>query len=869
MTAFPGRPFCEPGTPERWLRPHPVRITHVELSVTIDLPTRRISGVVSHHCEILDPSEPAHAVLTLDSHDLEIGPVTVDGQARVAVQSHETLVIDLGPGPERRVVSIPFSVTDPAKGMYFIAADPQRDRVAMCWTQGAMEDHSWWFPCLDSPNNRATYRVSMRHATGLRAVSNGICLGTSDAADGWSTTVYDNPQPFVLYLLNLVIGELTEVTEAPTIPALTTVGISHVVPRGRQRDAQAMFRATAFAIGYLSTTIGHPYPWPRYGHVVVHGFMWGGMENTGLTTISDRFLMDATVQEREDVNCDPLVVHELVHQWFGDLLTMKGWSDIWLNESFATYLEARGQAAWIAHRDGGGAQRYQDELALHQWADRRAYLEEDGGRYRRALVTNRYADAYELFDRVAYEKGSLVLHHLAQVLGEARFHRALALYVSRHAYGLVETADWRQAIEDATGEPLDWFFAQWVYRAGHPRLKVRWSYDPARAQATLTVEQLQAAGGEVATQADRLYRLPTELWWRDGEVVHQQRIELTALIQTIVLPSLTPPAWVVVDPHGHVLCDWEEEDGLGVARARLNDARLPAVARARAAVVLATRSVNGPVIAELATLAADASVPELVRHEAIATLAGQQTAAATQALRALMGPALPARLRRSLVQGLARSRVSAERAALADWLIAQGDQETSLVTAGECYAARGAIEQPGATPLLRARLRRDSWNQRLRIGCVRGLGLSGEAAAIDEVLALAADDAQIDAVIVAACEAAGRLGARHVLGRVRIRAALERRLDHPALAVRASAARALGGMGEELALGALQGRLGRERFGNVHRVLREAISQLQASSAQSGSIAELQRRLEESEKGRARLEARLDAIERRLDAPPG
>jgi len=867
MTASPGRPFCEPGTPERWLRPHPVRITHVELSVTVDLALGRISGVVSHHCEVLDPGDPTHALLTLDSHDLEIGAVTVDGVPRVAGSSQDTLLIDLGAGPARRVVTIPFSVTRPAKGMYFTAADPQRGQVAMCWTQGAMEDHSWWFPCLDSPNNRATYRVSLRHATGLRALSNGVCLGVSDAADGWSTTLYDNPQPFVLYLLNVAIGDFTEVTEAPTIPSLTTVGISHFVPRGREREAQAMFRATAFAIGYLSTTIGQPYPWPRYGHVVVHGFMWGGMENTGLTTISDRFLMDGAVQEREDVNCDPLVVHELVHQWFGDLLTMKGWSDIWLNESFATYLEARGQAAWIAHRDGGGAQRYQDELALHQWADRRAYIEEDGGRYRRALVTNRYADAYELFDRVAYEKGSLVLHHLAQVLGEARFHRALALYVSRHAYGLVETADWRKAIEDATGEPLDWFFAQWVYRAGHPRLKVRWSYDPARHQATLTIEQVQASGGDAATRADRLYRLPTELWWRDGEQVHEQRIDLTATIHTIVLPSAAPPAWVVLDPHGHVLCEWDEEGGLGALRARLCDVRLPAVARSRAAVVLAARALDAPVIAELAALAGDSAVPELVRHEAIAALAGQSAPAANQALCALMTPRLPPRLRRAVAQGLARSRVATDRASLAAWLIAQGDQETSLVTAGDCYAARGALEQPGATALLRARLRRESWNQRLRIGCIRGLGLSGEAPAIDEVLAVAGDDAEIDAVIVAACEAAGRLGARHVLSRVRIRIRLERRLDHPALAVRAAAARALGALGEEQALGALQGRLGRERFGNVHRVLREAISQLQASSAQSGSISELQRRLEESEKGRAHLEARLDAIERRLDGP--
>jgi aminopeptidase N len=843
------RPFCPPDTPPTWIRARHFRITHVDLTATIDLDAQRVDGVVEHHVALL-PHGEARRLIELDQHDLDIGTVEIDGRAATASRSEGRLAIALPDAAgESFIVRIAFSARNPRKGMFFIRADAAAGRVAMAWTQGAMEDHSHWFPCFDSPNNLATYHVSIRHRSALLAAANGEHEGRNDHGDGWTTTTFHQRKPHVVYLLNVAVGDFVAVDDH-TAP----FPVTHYVPRGHQAGAPAMFRATAFAIRWLGDYIGVPYPWSRYGHVVVHGFMWGGMENTTLTTITDRGLMDGVVQAREDIDIDSLVIHELVHQWFGDLLTMKAWSDIWLNESFATYLEARCTAAW---RQAQGHGRELDVADLELWNNRQVYLEEDGGRYRRPLVTNRYADPYELFDRVAYEKGSLVLHGLCRLLGEERFRAALALYASRHAHDLVETADWRQAIEDATGEPLDWFFAQWVHRAGHPRLKATWRHDPARAQLIIEIEQTQAA-----SDAEQVFRLHTDVAFLVGDEMRREHLDLQRAKEVLVLPCAGAPAWVVVDPDGDLLAEWQEDGGTSELLARLAEPRLGAQGRARAAVVLARKLASPALVAGLLAAVGDGQ-PELVQAEAIAALGSVRGDEARTALLELLGRELPPRLRRQVAKALGSFR---DDALVAQRLEAAAATEASQLTAGALLAARGAIERPGATPVLRSWLKRESWNQRLRAAVLRGLGASGEAAAIDDVLAVLADEAQVDAVLTAAAAAAAQLGARHLTARDRVRRAIERRLEHASLLVRSDAARALATLGDAQARGAVGTALEREPFGNVRRIYREVLEQLGKAAAVTTATAELAKRIDDLDKAKKAVELRLEALEKRLDA---
>ena len=842
------RPFCSAHTPPTWIRPRHFRMTHVDLSITVDVERQRVEGVVEHHVELLPHGEIKRTV-ELDQHDLEISAVAVDGKSAEFSRSdgRVAIVIPAEVGTSFRL-RVTFAAERPQKGMFFITPDAALKRVAMAWTQGAMEDHSHWFPAYDSPNNFSTYRIAIRHRAQHLAAANGEREARTDHGDGWATTVFQQRQAHVLYLVNVAVGDFVAVDDSSG-----PVPITHYLPRGHESGALAMFRSTAFAIRWLSEYTGVPYVWSRYGHVVVHGFMWGGMENTTLTTITDRGVMDATVQQREDVDIDSLVIHELVHQWYGDLLTMKAWSDIWLNESFATYLEARGTAAWRASR-GEGTEA--DVLALELWNNKQAYLDEDSGRYRRPLVTNRYTDAYELFDRVAYEKGSLILHHLCCLLGEERFRAALKLYTTRHAHGLVETADWRQAIEDATGEPLDWFFAQWVYRAGHPQLKVAWRHDPARGQLIIDVEQTQAA-----TDAELIFRLRGVVVFLSGSEIRSETIDILRAKETLVFACVTAPTWVVMDPAGQLPAEWQEDGAVDELLARIHDQRLAAHGRARAAVVLSRKHPTTALITGLAAAAAEGQ-PELLRCEAIAALAAVRGVEARAALLALFAHTPQPRLRRAVAKALGSFR---DDAVVAERLEAFAACEASELTIGELLAARGAVEHPGATPVLRSWLKRDSWNQRLRAAVLRGLGASGEAAAIDEALNVLADDAQGDAVLGAAAAAAAQLGARQVIARDRVRRAIERRLEHLSLAVRSAAAKALSTLGDAQARGAISTALDREPFGNVRRVYREALDQLGKVAAITTATAELSKRLDDVEKAKKTMELRLEALEKRLD----
>ena len=828
-------PFAADST-ARWVRPRTAHIEHVDLAVTIDLALCRVQGSVTHTCRWIAGE---HATLTFDQHGIAITAATVDGEAAAFTVGPDVVHVVIPKGREAFLVRFDFVTSDPRKGIYFVPADAHQ--VAMAWTQGAMEDHAHWFPCYDSPNNFSTYRIALRHRSELAAIAGGVRVSTSDEGDGWSVTTYLQDRPHVLYLLNVVVGDFVGVDD-PTC----TVPVTHWLPRGRESCSPAIFRATGFAITELATFIGVAYPWQRYGHAVVHRFMWGGMENTTLTTITDRALITPEQQQREDVDFDSLIIHELVHQWFGDLLTMKSWSDIWLNESFATYLEARITARWRAHQRGD---LEPDVVAQQLWHNRAAYLEQHGSRYQRPLVTNRWDDAYEMFDRVAYEQGSLVLHALSSWLGEARFHAALKLYTTRHAHGLVETADFRQAVEDATGEPADWFFDQWVMRAGHPSLTMRWSHDPARGRLSVTIEQPEPC-----------YRLPLTIGIAGAPSL---QIEVTRARETFVCPVVENPRWVMADPAGELLITWDEQHAPSSLALLVADASAPAHARARAA-GLASKLYPTPEL-KRAVIAAAGSPVELVREEAISALAAWL---AGDDLLALYPAAAHERHRRLIAAALGRCRGISQSAAIATQVLAWAETSASGFTAGDLLAARGALEVAGATDGLRPFLVRPSWNHRLAAGALRGLGASTELAAVDVVLGILADREQPEALLTAALTAAGMLGARHLTEQPRIMRALEPYIDDRRLgttmALRASAMRAGASLGTVTLRAAIAAQREREPFGNIRRVAREALHALDLLAATTTATALLTRRIDDLEGAKAKLESRLDAIERRL-----
>ena len=239
-----------------------------------------------------------------------------------------------------------------------------------------------------------------------------------------------------------------------------------------------MLDNTPRMIELFSTKTGVDYPWVKYAQIVPEMFL-GAMENTSATTHSYRLMPDERASL--DYSPDDVVAHELAHQWFGDLLTCRDWGHIWLNESFATFMEE----VWMEHDKGIDEARtdFRRNLQLYLEADKRG---------RRPIVYNVYRKhGDELFDRHVYEKGSLVLNLLRFTLGEDAFWRAINLYLERNRGREVITADLERAIEEATGRSMARYFEQWVYKAGHPEFSVSYSWDDAQQMAKVSVKQTQ------------------------------------------------------------------------------------------------------------------------------------------------------------------------------------------------------------------------------------------------------------------------------------------------------------------------------------------------------------------------------------------
>ncbi|MGZ4886594.1 MAG: M1 family aminopeptidase, partial [Candidatus Aminicenantales bacterium] len=243
-------------------------------------------------------------------------------------------------------------------------------------------------------------------------------------------------------------------------------------------DVPRSFGKTPKMIDYYNKTFRYAYPWAKYDQVCVAGY-GGGMEATTATILGQGTIHDERADQ--DFSSDGLVAHELAHMWWGDLVTERAWSDVWLSESFATYAE------YLFTRFDRG----EDEGALNLEEKKTDYLAEARNRYIRPIVFNRYNEPWEIMDAHSYPKGAAVLHMLRFVLGDRAFFRVLGGFLSRFAFKNADTHDFMTVVKDATGKNLDWFFEQWIYKPGHPVFDVSAAWDGPAGKLLLKVRQIQ------------------------------------------------------------------------------------------------------------------------------------------------------------------------------------------------------------------------------------------------------------------------------------------------------------------------------------------------------------------------------------------
>ncbi|HET9029970.1 MAG TPA: M1 family metallopeptidase, partial [Candidatus Aquilonibacter sp.] len=446
------RKFALPGARLHYGPDKTVIVEHIDLHLVPHLEEHALDGVCTTTVRALD--EPV-ARLDLNAVDLVVSGVERDGKPQRFSTRNDLLTVEFDPAiapNERATFAVRYRVERPRHGLFFVeptAEYPQHVRHA--WTQSQDENARYWFPCLDYPHGKQTTSTTVIVPKGTFALANGALVERVDAAET-TRFVYRQDVPHPTYLMTLVVGPFAEIDQGTA--GAKKVPVWYYVLPGREADGERAFGNTPRMIDLFEARLKTPYPFARYSQIAVSDFIFGGMENTSATTQTDRTLHDA--RAHLDFSSDPLVSHELAHQWFGDLLTCRDWSHAWLNEGFATYFECVWREADLGY----------DEYLYDVFGCVARYLDEDANRYRRPIVCNAFRDPIELFDRHLYEKGGAVLHMMRGELGDARFWRSIARYVANNAGRNVETIDLIRAIEEETGRNMRGFFDQWVFRGG-------------------------------------------------------------------------------------------------------------------------------------------------------------------------------------------------------------------------------------------------------------------------------------------------------------------------------------------------------------------------------------------------------------------
>jgi aminopeptidase N len=518
-----------------------VDVLHIKLDVTPDFTKRTVSGLASI---TVKPIAKPVSLLTLDAFDLTIKNVRCDGaKLKDTAVTRKTLqLVFAEPIPMGQVVELHIEYSaQPAAGLYF--RTPEQGYPAgdlHLWTQGETHEAPHWFPCFDYPNERSTTEVLCHVPKDLTVLSNGRQLADAVDAQGLKVVHWKQEKTHPNYLICLVAGKFAKLEKKHG-----QIPLGFYTQPSLAEHAENSFRDTERIMAFYENEIGVPFPWPKYDQVTILDFTAGGMENTSLTTLtSNTIFAKATENIRTTQSLD---AHELAHQWFGDYVTCKDWSHLWLNEGFATYYTHLYQG----HVHGREALQY----GLYRDATNRILNQKDD---KKPIVYKGYKNAAEQFDYRSYPKGSWVLHMLRSQLGADLYRQCIKAYLEKHSLSSVVSDDLREVFETHSGRTLDQFFDQWLYRPRHPDLKITYKWLLEEQLAKVTIEQTQPVDDKVL-----LFEFPATLRFvvggKEGDKstdrVIDQQITVSKAKEDFYVPLPVKPRLVRFDPEYTILAD--------------------------------------------------------------------------------------------------------------------------------------------------------------------------------------------------------------------------------------------------------------------------------------------------------------------------
>lgn len=445
-----------------------------------------------------------------------------------------TVFIDYTSKPEELAQGGSAAITKD-KGLYFInpkGTNPEKPK--QLWTQGETESNSAWFPTIEDPQQKMTQEIYLTVDTAMTTISNGLRITSTDHHNGTKTDYWKQSIPASPYLTMIAVSDFGVVKDK-----WKNIEVSYYLDKDYLKYAKMIFGHTPEMIGFFSDKTGVDYVWEKYAQVVVYDYVSGAMENATAVVHGTNMLEDSS--DYADGDFEDYISHELFHHWFGNLVTCESWSNITLNESFANY----GEYLWREYKYG------RDDADHLQQNDQALYIllskSSDAD-----LVRYDYEDREDVYDVVSYHKGGRILHMLRKYVGDEAFFAALNMYLETNKFGSAEVDELRLAFEKVTGEDLNWFFNQWYFNHGYPKLDISYRWNDSTKTETVTVRQKQDF------EKNPLFRIPLKADVYCEGKVDRKNIVLEKATEVFEWKCPSKPDLVNLDAERMLLCEKDD-----------------------------------------------------------------------------------------------------------------------------------------------------------------------------------------------------------------------------------------------------------------------------------------------------------------------
>ncbi|MGX5683972.1 M1 family metallopeptidase [Chryseobacterium cucumeris] len=466
-------------------------LKHTKLKVNFDYQKEQMNGE-----EWLTASPYFYATneLTLDAKGMLIHEVALDNNGKKSPLKYEykddVLKITLDKTYQRnqdytvyiKYTSRPNEVKqqgsmaiNDAKGLYFINAqgtDP--NTPTQIWTQGETESSSAWFPTIDKPNQKTTQEIYMTVPDKYVTLSNGLMKDSKKESNGLRTDHWVMDKRHSTYLFFMGVGEYAIVKDK-----WKNIPVDYYIEKEYEPYAKQIYGNTPEMIDFFSKKLNYDYPWAKYAQISGRDYVSGAMENT-TATLHGSDILQKPGQLIDENTWEDTIAHELFHHWFGDLVTAESWSNLTVNESFANYSEY----LWNEYKYG------KDQADYHLMTDVNNYLHNPSD-FNKNLVRFNYESREDVFDLVTYQKGGGILNMLRNYLGDDAFFAGMNDYLKTNEYQNAEAHQLRLSFEKVSGKDLNWFFNQWYFGSGNPKINYSSTFEPVKKQVAVTINQTQ------------------------------------------------------------------------------------------------------------------------------------------------------------------------------------------------------------------------------------------------------------------------------------------------------------------------------------------------------------------------------------------